>query len=163
MHTTRAALRCISGPSLFLLMFFGASAQAQSLEWTVRLANGESLQRVALTRLTPDSLIVTDQSEYAEWILVDSVAQLQRERRGAILPSVLIGSVGGGVLGIALKPVAKNQGEADAYSAVFGVVVGGVAGFLVGSLIQSDDVYDFRTLDHPARISLLKGLLPPTK
>ena len=45
------------------------------------------------------------------------------------------------------------------YSAAFGVVVGGAAGYLVGSNIQSDDVFDLQLLSRQRKIDLLKKAL----
>lgn len=159
MRTSRRSFTCaLIGGFLFL----GASRmQAQSFSWSVVLTGGDKLARVALTRLTSDSLIVTTSSQYAEWLHLDSLLEVHNEHRRAILPAAFIGGASGGAIGYALKPTAVKQGEADVYSVVFGVVIGAAAGFLVGSHLESDDVFDLRTLDRAAKRQLLQRFLPP--
>lgn len=141
--------------SLLLVSF----SFAQSHEWSVRLASGEVFERVALTRLTADSLVITEGSGYAEWLLIDKIAQLRKEKRSAILPSAIIGGVGGGVTGYSMRPTARYQTEANLYSVGFGMLVGAGVGYLVGSLIQSDEVIDLRQLDRQAKADRLKALV----
>jgi uncharacterized protein YcfJ len=86
--------------------------------------------------------------------------QLSHETQGSLLPATLIGGVIGGVLGFSVQPTSKDQAEVNVYGTVFGVVVGGAAGFLVGSLLQSDEVYELMKLDRPQRIQVVKGLVP---
>ncbi|MER3525339.1 MAG: hypothetical protein C4326_15175 [Ignavibacteria bacterium] len=159
MRTSRRSFACaLIGGFLFL----GASQrQAQSFDWSVIFSGGEILARVALTRITPDSLIVTTSSQYAEWVHLDSLLEVRRERRGALLPAALIGGASGGVIGYAIKPTAVKQGEADVYSVVFGVVIGGAVGFLIGSHLESDEVFDLRSLDRATKLQLLQGLVSP--
>lgn len=154
MGTSRKSSTCVLLMSLFFFTELGAMAQEYG--WSVLLANGERFQQVTLTRVTQDSLIVTAQTNLSEWLLLDSLIELRRERRSAILPAVLIGAAGGGAIGYALKPTAVNQGEADVYSIAFGVVLGGVAGFVVGSNLQADEVFDMRKLDREAKAQVIK-------
>ncbi len=140
-----------------LCLFMTSAAVAQ--DWSVVLSSGERFTQVALTRVTQDSLIVTTRSNLSEWFLVDSLVELRREQRSAILPAVLIGAAAGGAIGYALKPTAVKQGEADLYSIAFGLVLGGVAGFVVGSNVQADEVFDLRQLDRQAKVQLLREQL----
>jgi hypothetical protein len=144
---------------LLLLLFVSSHSRAQDFNWNLTTKSGEEYSRVALERLSNDTLYFLHKSNYADWIVADSIVQLRRERRGAILPGTLIGAAGGGALGVALKPVARDQEEANVYSAAFGVVIGGVAGYLIGSTIQSDEVYELHQLDHQAKVDTLKRIL----
>ncbi len=152
--------RCTWVVCIIVCAFGVWHAKAQNHDWSVTLSSGEKFQQVALTRLTPDSLIVTTRADLSEWLLLDSLVELRRERRSAILPAVLIGAAGGGAVGYALKPTAVNQGEANLYSIAFGLVVGGAAGFVIGSNLQSDEVIDIRGLDRAAKVSLLRTYMP---
>lgn len=143
---------------LLILLFLSSVTHSQDFDWKLKTKSGEEYPRVALQRLSNDTLYFLHKSNYADWIQVDSIAQLQRERRGAILPGTIIGAAGGGALGFALKPVARNQEEANVYSTVFGVVLGSVTGFLVGSVAQADEVFDMKNLTHEARRTLLEKL-----
>ncbi len=148
---------------LLLLLFVSSHSRAQDFNWNLTTKSGEEYSRVALERLSNDTLYFLHKSNYADWIVADSIVQLRRERRGAILPGTLIGVAGGGALGVALKPVARDQEEANVYSAVFGVVIGGVAGFLVGSNIQPDEVIELYQLSRQAKIEILSKNLNEQK
>jgi ABC-type phosphate/phosphonate transport system permease subunit len=152
--------RCTWVVCMVVCAFGVWEAKAQQYDWSIALSNGEKFQQVALTRLTPDSLIVTTRADLSEWFLLDSLVELRRERRSAILPAVLIGAAGGGAVGYALKPTAVNQGEANLYSIAFGLVVGGAAGFVIGSNLQSDEVIDMRGLGREAKVNLLRTYMP---
>lgn len=141
---------------LLILPLFSCLAYAQDFDWQLRTKGGEEYSHVALERLSNDTLYFLQQTNYSDWIHVDSVTQLRRERREAILPATLIGAAAGGAIGFAVKPVARDQEQANVYSAAFGVIVGGVAGFLVGSNIQSDDVYDLQPLSRQSKADVLK-------
>ncbi len=142
-----------------LLGLCSSFVHAHDFVWKVKLQNGEEYPRVALDRLSHDTLYFLHKSNYADWIVVDSIAQLKRERKGAILPATLIGAVGGGAVGFALKPVARDQEEANVYSAAFGVVVGGVAGYFIGSLIQPDEVVELSSLNHESKVQQVQQAL----
>ncbi len=160
MGTSRMGSTSVVLVGLCVLMSSGA--MAQEYDWSVVLSTGEAFQRVALTRLTQDSLIVTARTSLSEWLQLDSLVELRREHRSAILPAVLVGAAGGGAVGYALRPTAVNQSEADIYSIAFGIVIGGAAGFVVGSNLQSDEVFDMRHLDREGKMRLLRDKVAAT-
>lgn len=132
-----------------------ASLHAQGFDWSVERSNGEKLTNVALTRITPDSIVLTTEAQYEEWVALDSVVELRRERRSAVLPATLIGAAAGASIGYALKPTAMQQGEANLYSIGFGMVLGGVGGFLIGSNLQPDEVINLRGMGRAERFDSL--------
>ncbi len=144
---------------LLLLLFVSSHSRAQDFSWNLTTKSGEEYSRVALERLSNDTLYFLHKSNYADWIVADSIVQLRHERRSAILPATLVGAFGGGVSGVALKPVARDQEEANVYSAAFGVVVGGVVGFFVGSLIQPDVVVELSSLNHESKVQQVQQAL----
>lgn len=131
---------------------------AQNFVWTMKLKNGEHYSSVAFQNLRNDTLFFLRAANYSDWITVDSLAELRRERRGAILPATLIGSVAGGAIGYAVKPTSENASESNVYGATFGAVFGGVVGYLIGSFVQADEVIDMAKLDHASKLSALRKI-----
>jgi hypothetical protein len=145
--------------AMLLLVTASACFAASEREWSLTLTNGDHYADVVLERVSNDTLYFRHKSNYLDRVEIDSLAQLVRLRRGAILPSSLIGGAGGGVIGYTLKPVSTEQGKADVYSALFGVVIGSVAGFFIGDAMQSDEVFEIQQVNHAQRIELLKRLV----
>lgn len=141
--------------ALLVLVLPSVCFAASEREWSLTLTNGDHFTDVVLERVSSDTLYFRHKSNYLDRVEIDSLAQLVRFRRSAVLPSSLIGGAGGGVLGYALKPVAVEQGKADLYSALFGIVVGSVAGFFIGDAIQSDEVFEMQKVSREQRIELL--------
>ncbi|MEK7671599.1 MAG: hypothetical protein AAB344_05195, partial [Bacteroidota bacterium] len=83
---------------LLLLLFVSSHSRAQDFNWNLTTKSGEEYSRVALERLSSDTLYFLHKSNYPDWIVADSIVQLRRGRRGAILPGTLIGAAGGGAL-----------------------------------------------------------------
>lgn len=134
---------------------------AQDFDYEIRLTNGERYANVALVELGGDTLHFLHKKNFPDWVLLDSLTEIRRERTGAILPATIIGGAGGGAIGFALKPVARDQEQADIYSAAFGFVVGGVAGFFLGSKILPDEVYDLATMDREAKTETMSRITKP--
>ncbi len=141
------------------MCLISAVSPAQESSWNLLLVSGEEMQNVSLQTIGHDTLYIARSKNFSDWVVVDSIAQLRHETQGAILPATLIGGAVGGVIGFSVHPASKNQSEANVYGTVFGVIVGGAAGFLVGSLMQSDTVYDLTKLDRSERIRIVSGLV----
>ena len=141
------------------ILLFVCTAEAQSQNWQVVFTNGDLYDEVSLERLSNDTLYFRHKTNFLDRGEIDSLARVVRFNRGAILPAMLIGSVGGGVIGYASKPIAREQASADIYSALFGVVVGGVAGYYIGNALEPDDVYELRSMTGEKRREVLRGLL----
>ncbi len=131
---------------------------ASEREWNLTLTNGDRYSDVVLERVSNDTLYFRHKTNFLDRVEIDSLAQVVRVRRSAILPSSLVGLAGGGAIGYALKPVAVEQGKADVYSALFGVVVGGVAGYFIGDAIQPDEVFEMGKVSREQRRELLVRL-----
>lgn len=144
---------------LAAFVFAADAASAREFPWTVVTLGGDEYVGYSLDRLSGDSLFIARPTGQTEFVLLDSIAALRRERHGAVLPATIVGGVGGGVAGYALKPVAKNQEEANVYSAAFGVVIGAVTGYLVGSLLQPDEVVELRGASGEERARRVQKLL----
>jgi outer membrane lipoprotein SlyB len=144
--------------AMLLLVTASACFAASEREWNLTLTNGDHYADVVLERVSNDTLYFRHKSNYLDRVEIDSLAQLVRFRRSAILPSSLIGGAGGGIIGYALKPASVEHGKGDVYSALFGVVVGGVAGFFIGDAIQSDEVFEMQRVSRAQRIELLTRL-----
>ncbi|MBI5475072.1 MAG: hypothetical protein HY961_22235 [Ignavibacteriae bacterium] len=134
-------------------------ASAQEREWNILLVNGEEIQNVSLLSVGNDTLYIARSANFTDIVMVDSIARISREGHGAVLPATLIGIGAGGALGLAVHPPSRNQSEANVYSALFGAVVGGAAGFLVGSILQSDEVYDLKNVGRQEKLSIIDSIL----
>lgn len=141
------------------MMSFSVCFAASEREWNLLLANGERYNDVILERLSNDTLYFRHKTNFLDRVEIDSLVHVVRVRRSAILPSSLIGFAGGGAIGYALKPVAVEQTKADIYSAVFGCIVGGVAGFFIGNAIQPDEIYVMGNIASEVRRTLLTRLI----
>lgn len=144
---------------LAVVVFMVETVAAEEFSWTIRTHGGDEYVGYALDRVNGDTLFVARQTGQTEIVLLDSIASLKRERRGAVLPATIIGAAAGGVAGYALKPVARDQEQANVYSAAFGVVIGGVTGYLVGSLLQPDEVVELRGASDEERARRVRKLL----
>lgn len=144
---------------LSLLVLCAATVVAQDFSWTITTIGGVESQHVAVQSVRNDSLFVLRKANFADVILIDSIATLERRRSSAILAAALIGVAAGGAIGYSVRPMSKNQDEANIYGGVFGAVLGGVAGYFVGSIIQSDTYLNVRPLSRESKIEKIRDAL----
>ena len=123
------------------------------------LTSGDAFANVTLERLSNDTLYFRHKSNFLDRTEIDSIRQIVHPRDGAILPATLVGAAGGGAVGYALKPLAVEQTKADVYSLLFGVVVGGAAGYFIGDVLQPDEVVELTSLRTEQKRELLRKYL----
>ncbi|MDL1891838.1 hypothetical protein FBQ87_02970 [Sphingobacteriales bacterium CHB3] len=88
----------------------GVSAStAQDFDYEIRLTNGERYANVALVELGGDTLHFLHKKNFPDWVLLDSLTEIRRERTGAILPATIIGGAGGGAIGEVATAISRGS------------------------------------------------------
>jgi hypothetical protein len=144
----------------FCLLVGGTSlACSQEFPWTLTTVGGEVHEHISVQQLRNDTLFILRSVNFSDIILVDSLASLHRIQHAVVLPAIAIGAVAGGAVGYSINPASRDQEEANIYGGVFGSVIGAFAGYLIGSLTQSDERVVLKSFSREKKREAINAIL----
>jgi len=137
------------------------------------LTGGRKINEVRIKELHNDTLIVKLKKENIR-IPVDSIKSIvfpKESKSKSLFPDILYGiscgAVAGVVVGILTAPDKSGFIDAKSVDASIGLVVGGLTGGIIWAIVEansdSDDEYDFTTMNKETKIKEIKNIIEDLK
>ncbi len=151
----------------FILLVNVNLLSGQKQIWDIFTVEDQPYSSVVLSAIENDTLIVKGTgNEYK--IAINSIKILKRERKSKTGISALAGIVSGGVLMYFLgKKKAEEQSKfpidlsdlSVGFSTGLGMIGGGLTGYIVGTGLSADEVYDFSKRSSEKRRKILEHII----
>lgn len=155
---------------MVLLLFIGI-ASSQTTEYSILMADGETIKSVSILSLVSDSVIIEiinpDSSITSKTLYINHINRINRYSKSIIPPGivgVMIGSIGGFLFSKEASGKTDIDKLENAYSkpighAFLGGIGGGVLGSIIGILIDPGESYFLYEKDIQTRTNIIKSIL----